>query len=377
VAQGLTHDVGRQGGGGRPALRVIHLTGGHRAYDIGEEKVRVGPDHRRHLLTIPTQPYEKLYRALGSIGLQPVGVDFLPGPGVEAMHLPPDFQTFSLSSGFAALSGARAWSDVKNVPEQNTPDILDIASRFRTYHRLLTLRVREISEAYRDCLLAQLTDIDGSYKAPNDGTLFSNGFQVHIEAALHAFLADAAGFRDLIAEATWRLVLRESSRDVTTFRSLLKKTRHRATERPLLADFHQAGAQGGWLKILSDLRNAVTHIAPLANTHELHECQIRLQALRGGSAPVMHYPLISGDGSLRARPEPIDFDDEPRLEQRLRLYLDFVNGSQDALAYASQCAEQLIAFATRVREAAGLLHRIRGITDADLVGPIRIYPASG
>lgn len=359
---------------GRPSLRILHLAGGYRAFDLGDPEIRIGPDLQRHMLTIPAQPYNGLFAALESIGFQTIGVDFISGQAQLRMHLPPDFQTFTLTSGFATMWGERAWSGVKNVKSQKTQEILDLSERFATYHRLLTLRIRDLSEAYRNSLLAQMTGIDGKYQVPEDGVLFSSGFQVHIEAALHAFLADAASLRDLIGEATWRLVLQEPSRNVTTFSTFLKKTRDRTSGHPLLADLQKAGADGGWIKILTELRNSVTHIAPLGNTHELHESQIRFQPFRGGSAPVLHYPLTLADGSTRPRPEPIDFDDHTLLEARFRVYLEFVNNSGDALLYASKCADQLIAMAIRVREAAGLTHKIRHTTDADLAGPIHVYP---
>lgn len=360
----------------RPALRVIHLTGGYRAYDLGEAEIRVGLDFQRCMLTIPNQPYDEVFAALESIGLQVIGADFISHPRQE-MHLPPDFQTFTLHSGFAALWGERSWSDVKNVTTQRTPRILDISDRFATYHRLITLRLREMSESYRSALLSHSTDIDGKYKKPNAGDFFTNGFQIYIEAAIHAFLADGAAFRDLIAEATWQLILNNQNNDVTTFSALLKKTKNSKSSHPILSQLHQDGEKGGWVKNLTDLRNAVTHIAPLANTHELHSSQVRQQSLRDGSIPTLHYPLTMADGSLRPRAEPIDFDDHAGLKERFRIYAEFVNGSGDALIYASRCADQLIATATQVREAAGLTHKIRTITSADIAGPVRVHRSGG
>lgn len=361
----------------RPALRIVHLTGGYRAYDFGESEIRVGLDFQRYMLAIPNQPYNDVFAALESIGLQVIGTDFISSPSQQEMHLPPDFQTVTLHSGFAALWGERSWSDVKNVQAQRTRMILDISGRFATYHRLLTLRIREMSEAYRGGILAQLTDIDGKYKKPNEGDLFDNGFQNYIEAAIHAFLADAAALRDLIAEAAWKLILGQNNNEVTTFRAFLKKTKSFVSDHLLIAQLHQAGAEGGWIKNLTDLRNAVTHIAPLANTHELHTSQLRQQSLRDGSIPTLHYPLTMADGSLRPRAEPIDFDDHAGLDARFRTYGEFVNSSGDALIYASKCADQLVAVATQVREAAGLKHEIRTITGADLAGPVRLHRTGG
>jgi hypothetical protein len=356
---------------GRPALRVIHLTGGQRAFDLGEPKIRIGPDLNRPFLTIPDQPYAEAYRALASIGLAPIGVDFITGPPRLREQAPADFQTLAEDHHCTALWCERAWSDVRNVPSQRDAITLSISARFTTYHRLLTLRIRDLSEAYRRCLLARLTDIDGQYSHPVPGSLFSNGFQTLIEAGIHAWLADAAGMRDLIAEAIWRLVLRESSDQVTTLTAFLRRTKGRDDDSGLIADLQAAGAADAWLKVLSDLRNGIIHAAPLANTHELHMTQCREQPLQGGSMPALHYPLTAAGGLLRPRPDPIDFEDEAALEGRLREYRAFVDASGDALTYACATTTRLVVLANRVREAAGLSHRIRQITSADIIGPVR------
>lgn len=342
-----------------------------RAFDLGEPDVRIGPDYHRYLLTIPSQPYQALYGVLSDLGFKPIGVDFISHRAALASHLAPDFQTFGLDVGFATLWAARAWSDVRHVPEQKLPEILDISGRFSTYHRLLTLRIRELSDAYRRCLLAELTDFSGGYKSPEHGTLFANGFQTYLEAAIHAFLADAAGLRDLIAETIWRLVLREPSTDVNTLSALLKRTKKLQIQSELLRRVHKAGADGGWLKNLTELRNSVTHIAPLANTHELHDSQIRLLRIGDGVTPIVHYPLTTQEGTLRQRPPPIDFDgDENEILARLQAYKAFVDESGDALLYAADVLRRLVELSTQVRDAAQLRHQMRTITDKDLVGPV-------
>lgn len=362
-----------------PALRVVHLDGGLRAYDLGEPEIRVGPDYRRHQMTFPRQPYADLYGVLASLGFRPIGVEFLTNSAIPETLSPPDFEVLGHGLTFSVLQSQRAWSDVRHVASQRAPEILDIAGRFPTYLRLLTLRLRELSEAYRQCLLAQLTGPDGQYRAPRHGTLFVNGFQTYIEAALHAFLADAAGLRDLIAEATWRLVLRKPAGEVTTLASFLKRSKGERPTFDLVRAIHAAGASDGWLKGLTELRNAVTHVAPLANRHELHETQLRMKPLRGGALPVAHYPLTLADGSLRPRAEPVDFEseDEDSLKARLESYREFVDQSRDALAYVAEVLDSLVALGDAVRTTAGLRSQMRTLTAEDIVGPVTIYGPDG
>jgi hypothetical protein len=362
-----------------PALRIVHLDGGLRAYDLGEPETRVGPDYKRHHMTFPRQPYAELYGVLRSLGFRPVGVEFFTNSAVPEDIQPPDFEVLSDTLACSTLQAQRAWSDVRHVAGQRSAEVLDLAGRFSTYHRLLTIRVRDLSEAYRRCLLAQLTTPDGRYQVPRPGTLFANGFQTYIEAALHAFLADAAGLRDLIAEATWRLVLKKPQSDVTTLGKFLKRSKDERFRSPLVESIHVAGSDGGWLKRLTDLRNTVTHVAPLANTHELHETQLRMLPLRGGALPIAHYPLTMADGSLRSRPEPIDFDaeDEDVLKARLDEYRQFVEHSRDALAYVTDVLDRLVMLGNVVRTAAGLRSQMRTMTDKDIVGPVTIYGPDG
>ncbi len=355
----------------RPALRVIHLLGGHRAFDLGGEQVRIGPDFPRRFLEIPTRPYAETFRALQSIGLRPIGVEFLTRAtqiGADA----PDFQTFDIRAGYTAMTGRHEWSQVQNIETQRSSQILDVSSRFSTYYRLLTYRVLGLSEAYRSTLIGQLTDFDGSYRIPEDGTLFSNGFRTALEAAIHAFLADAACLRDLIAEAIWKLVLREPSTDVTTLRTFIKRTKQRKDDHPIVRQVHEAAEEDGWLFTLTSLRNAVIHIAPMGNAHELSECQVRFQALQGGSIPTIHYPLLSSNGRVRPSQDPVDFYDDEIREVRLADYDAFVKSSMDALEYLCGCHFRLVRMATDVRVAAQLDHKMLELTDKDIIGPVRI-----
>jgi hypothetical protein len=334
----------------------------------------IGVDPGAIFARTPTLPYQEVYRGLAMTGLQVIGVEFITHVSQLQGLAPPDFETFIPEVGFPAMQGQHAWSDVKNILHQRTPEILDISARFKTYHRLLTLRIGDLSDAYRRCLFGQVFDLKGRRQHPPDRQLFSNGFQPRLEAAVHAWLADAAGLRDLIAEAVWRLVLKDPKPGPKKLAPFLTATKTRTEEHPLVAELQTAGAAGGWLKVLSDLRNDVLHTAPLANSQELDSMQMRALPLTGsgGSIPFAHYPLTLADGSLRPRPPPVDFDDEATLRSRLEAYRDFIDASGDALNYAVRTTERLIGLATRVREAAGLAHKIRSITDADIIGPVQI-----
>lgn len=352
------------------SLRIVHLHGGLRAFDFGDPQVTLGPAQDVPLLGLGRPAYRELFAALANASFPPIGVDFLTHKAEVCGIAPPDWRVFNLQSGFSALDAEQAWGNVRHVAGQKTPEIADFAGRFTTYHRLLNLRIRELSDAYARALRARLLDDEGRYEPPSKGGLFSNGFLTYIEAAIHAFLADAAGFRDLIAEAAWRLVLREGSADVTTLGSFLKRTRTR--HHPITEAMRVAGANGGWLKNLTDLRNAVTHIAPMANTHEIRMIDLRLRTVGTVAVAQIHYPLTTSSGGSRDRPARIDFTNEAQIRGRLEEYRDFVAKSGDALAYAAITFQRLVSLAKDVRLASGLKSEILHLTDKDIIGPVTI-----
>lgn len=351
------------------ALRVVHLQGGQRAFDLFEAHVTVGVSEEQPILTIPRPRYPTLYAVLRQIGFSSIGVDVLSHIGEAHGVIPPNWQVCNNQTGFSAMMRERAWTDVRNVPSQKTPELIDFAGRFTTYHRLLSHRVRELSEAYSRALRAALLDLDGKPKPLVSGGLFSNGFLTYIDAAIHGFLADAVCFRDLISEAVWRLVLKESSTEVKVLPSLVKTSK--SSREPVVLAIH-AAAKDGWLKQLTDLRNGVTHIAPLANAHELHMADLRLKSVGEVTVPYVHYPLTTKDGGMRDRPPRVVFSNDEKTRNVIKEYRAFVAESGDALEYAAATFDRLVGLASDVRLAAGLQSQVLLITDKDIIGPVRI-----
>jgi len=200
-------------------------------------------------------PYGQLYAVLDRHGLRPVGVD-ISSHRLQANGLmPPDWRVFIAGKGFYVSDVEQAWGNIRNVEGQKDPILVDLSLRFQTYLRLLLLRIRCLSEAYHLALRARLLGAEVFGREATTG-LFAGAYLTDIEAAIHAFLADASGLRDLIAEALWRLVLKHEDGEVTVLSSFLKKAR--CSDDPLVAEVVSAGVEGGWLKTLTTLRNAIT-----------------------------------------------------------------------------------------------------------------------
>lgn len=342
--------------------RIVHLLGGLRAVDDRAGPVRIEVGHDQPLAQFPVPPYADLYRQLIALGLQPIGAEFVHLGSYEGLEAP-DWQCASPGQGFKLMKERDLWAGVRHVAmNEKAPVVRDLAGRVTTYLDLLPIRILQLSEAYNQSLRAILADGNG------DSIFFQNSFGRYIDAAIHGFAADAASFRDIIAEALWKLIVKEAGH-VTTLATLLKKAKSHS--HPLVQSVVTAGGNGGWLKNLSDLRNHITHVAPVGRAAEFHMCQLR-KAKIGPNIEVtsLHYALLEGSGSLRPEQELVDFNDEAAIRAQLEEYKRYCDSSIDALEYAWKTLGNLVDLLSALRTAARLKSERLHLTDEDLVGDI-------
>ena len=344
--------------------RVVHLLGGLRAIDDRSEKICVQVAHDQRRAHFPTPPYAQLYGTLLGLGLRPIGVEFVNSRTYQGLEAP-DWECASPTEAFKIRTERHRWSEVRHAGIVDRAfDAIDIASRASTFLGLLPIRILQLSEAYNRALRAN----NSNPRPGNDTHFFDNSFSCYIEAAIHGFVADAASFRDLIAEAAWKLVLKEPEK-VTTLGTFVKKAKEHP--HPLAQTIVRAGQQGAWLKNLTDLRNHITHVAPVGGTSEHHFCVPR-KMLIGPRIEVvtLHFPLFQGNGSMPQNVNAIDYNDEGAVLNSLERYRIFSATSLDALEYAWNTLSQMIDLLATVRSAAGLRSEQPRLTEKDLVGDI-------
>lgn len=280
--------------------------------DARDGKVHLQLAHNRQLghLAAP-EKYGELYKSLISLGLTPVGVEFVYGTANGGLA-PPDWECAAPQGGFMALSEGLAWDNIRTAAlSDGNRLVADIASRSKTYLQLLSIRILQLSDAYNQTIRAA--------RDARPGHFFSNRFLPFIDAALHAFVADAACFRDVIVETVWRLVLKEDA-SVTTLATFLRKAK--TNPHPCATAIVAMGQPGGWLKTFSDLRNEVTHVAPVGRSQTFHMCYARAMPCGDGQITLLHYPLLAEDGSVRRSGEDefLDFKDEAKVKSRIEEY---------------------------------------------------------
>ncbi|MBP6555729.1 MAG: hypothetical protein KA233_08615 [Novosphingobium sp.] len=316
----------------------------------------------RRVAQFAAPPFPNLYSAISSLGLQPIGVEFVHGGSFTGSD-PPDWQCASPSNGFQILAEQRAWQDIRTAAYSDKKAALaDFASRAKSYLSLLPIRIFQLSEAYN-----RMLRLAGSIKAEH---LFDNVWRPHLEAAVHAYLADAASFRDLIAEGVWRFLLGGDT-TVTTLGSFLKRAKD--SPNTLAQDIISAGKPGGWIKIFTDLRNDVIHVAPVGRSQALHFCQAREVQLGSGKILTMHYPLLASDGTIYLANEAgLDFEDEGRVRERIDEFRTYCESSIDGLTYAWETTARFVELLSSLRRLAGFRQEGTTITDADIIGEVKI-----
>lgn len=306
----------------------------------------------------PRPAYASLYSQLLGLGLPTIGVEFIRHPEVRRISHP-DWQCASPRGDFAALAEGRHWSDVRHGARvDRRPDILRAASFSQTYLELLNLRIFQLSTAYNQTLAAS------HRRGESLDHLYSTGFLQYIDAAVHAFLADAGSLRDLIASLVWRFILQRDE-SVRTLGSFIKKARD--SDHPLATEIISEAGEGGWLKQLSKLRDEVVHVAPMGGQQDFHSFKIKAKELSPTVTGLMlHYPILAADGTIWTEDSDID-EDEASALLALRRYNDFVDASIDGLDYCWRTFDKLVEILGRIREECRFRSERLVLTDEDIV----------
>lgn len=331
--------------------RIVHLLGGVQAIDWLDGTVGIGVDGFEPWLTIARPEYPKLYVELENAGLRPIGVQIFRCEDELNGLEPPFWIGWRTPIGLAALGIEKEWANVRSqAASQTDVATVDCAGKIVTYLRLLSHRLFELSNAYHSTLRSQWA----IKRAPIvDRQMFSNIWLESIDAAVHAFMADAASMRDCLAEALWRLVMKRVERDVTTmttFRKAAKNDPH-----PLVRSTLDECGPGGWIKNLSDLRNSITHVVPASRSHEHDYCELRTSSVLGSEIVALHYPFTTKDWSLRTGADRLpDRSTHEAAARAFETYRAFVATSGDALEFAWRTTGRLNELAEAIRNAAGL-----------------------
>lgn len=336
--------------------RIVHLQGGLRAVDAGSDRIFAQIHASKRLLHFPAPEYADLYASLMSLGFHVIGVEFMS----EAPFRAPDWWFAPPEGRFGLTAASRSWGEMRHLAyKEHKPKIVDISRRCTVLLELLGLRLLQMSNAYNGTYLAQVGNRNLA-----DGILFDNTYTPHIEAAIHAFLADATNLRDLLSEFVWTYVLHqeEEVKSFKTFRSRAKSFQH-----PVAVSIIEAGTTG-WLKRLSQLRNDVIHVAPIGAHHTFPACHTRSLALPDrGIVCYVSYGLVDRTSVQSTANDSSLSQNENLVRAEIHAYKERLDVSDDALEFAWAALGKLITLCEMSREASGLHGETQTIGPEDII----------
>ena len=338
-----------------PAARIIHLVGGCRAL-VNQDKIV-------HFLPITIEgkewqfeanDYYGVYQDLKSLGVQIVGVDFYSHDLEIDGCVPPDWRTYFSREGktfWSAEETTRKWRNISNAGFKKKDGILwDTASRISHQLRACDWRLRDISEAYSNQLLAKLKQKDFIV-----GTEYADGFTRLTYLSLQSFLVDACILRDYLSEFAAEYLYKDmidfKKTRITTMSNLRKYVlKNISVPDKLTRELQIASDDKGWLTLLGNYRNLIVHSAPLtqANVQPLSLCR-QLKIIDGVNIPILHCPIPEKPNEiLTARSTGVYFDN---FSNQLNSFAKAATGNIptiDGIEYAITVLEKLVFLAEEI-----------------------------
>jgi hypothetical protein len=362
-----------------PAVRIVHLTGGCRAYNGFDPLLEFEPAMvSGQEVRMNIREYKSLYDDLGRAGLAIIGCDFISSSLEAKALIPTDWRTFHSWPGTIWLCQEEIdrWSGIGYAGSKaKKPGLRDIARRVSHQLRVCAWRLRQISEGYQEQLHAQTAD--GEFRS---GIRFEDGFTWLGYLSIQAFLVDACVLRDYLAEFYAMYACPEpdllvSGPQITSMSGLKKRVLDKlSSTNPVTHELKLATSKGGWLHLLGAYRDLVVHCVPLAKSDSsLKALTTELSIQGAGMLPAVSLPLPNDPLAIsQSRAAGAHLT---TLEDELSLFVKANRGaapSKDGLIYAYICLDNLTKLVHNISAHSPLPPEIPHITDDDVIGEIKV-----
>lgn len=361
-----------------PASRIVHLLGGCRAINIDGPLVRIEPNTIQGKITqFSAQGYGAIYSDLKSIGFDVVGVDFYSHISEVKGETPPNWRVYNRTNetSWASEETAQTWKGIAHSAfKKQNGHLWDLASRIGHQLRVCSWRIRQLSEAYHEQLLAKLQRGEIRETQP-----FEDGYTWLAYLAVQSVLVDACILRDYLAEFAAHFVIGKrydiDTRNVSSVANLIKEVLNKVLKKdPLVDQLKSATGNSGWLKILGEYRDLVVHSAPLTYAEErLLAISKVLKLDPEGSIPIVNIPLPENPGRISSnRASGSQFSD---FKKQFDKFAGLAKGeipSIDALTYLQHVHGLLSNLAKVIANESPVPYQDIVLTRDDILGPIRI-----
>lgn len=359
-----------------PAARIVHILGGCRVVNNPGPDVELYPETltgSRLRFQIPA--YGAIYSKLAEINLSVVGTDFFSHIREVDGRIPPNWRPFHFrtTTVWPCAEVSQKWSNIGHAAyTRKLGRLWDLASRVSHQIRVCSWRLRQISEAYHEQLVAREL-----HKDFRDGQRFEDGYTWLAYLSIQSFLVDACVLRDCLAEFTAEYYFSSSGKkpQVTSISGLLKHyLRGVDSSDPIGVLLREETADGGWLKELGCYRDLVVHSAPLAQAEQrLFAVTTSIQCANLGRVPTIRCPLPDQPDHIAARRSRGDLYQD--FSRQFAAFTKAALGdipSKDGLAYTHEVLGKLVDLALLLSDKAPVPPEMPIFDESNLRGPVRI-----
>ncbi|WP_162998312.1 hypothetical protein [Pseudomonas aeruginosa] len=328
------------------SLREVHLIGGIRAYNHGNNKVEIHPatTNAKNAI-IKINKYENLYSDLEKFGLPVVGCDFFTTRDeADGIH-PPQWRTnCQARNRWLATEQGFSWSFIANSAfKDKNALVCDIALRISHQIKTCEWRIRQLSECYLDQLSSRIKSVDSF----TDCARFKNGYTSFCYLALQSFLIDGCILRDYLSEFYWVCAQNKESAEnekITTLSGLLKFWKKSPPNTPAGLELKNASKKGQWLYEMGAYRDLIVHTAPLASAGKTLLAVNRLIYVNKGreALPAIKLPIPNSPSQLTCERTKGKYFQDTNLDfARFKNFIEDTDSCRDSLEYACFCMNKL------------------------------------
>jgi hypothetical protein len=355
------------------AVRSVHLQGGCRAFNGLNNSVELQPRASNgKIAAIVTPTYHGLFPILAQAGFSVIGADFYFDRDQTDGRRLPEWRAYNALPGslWPTIDQADQFSFIAHAAiKDKNGELWDIARRITYLLRTCNWRVRQISDAYHQQLMAYVKA--NSFTA---GNRRNDEFTWLGYLAIQSFLVDACTLRDYLAE--YRALIMSQAGTIpakpriTKMASLVSRYLSvNPSLTPVDRHLSDATAVGGWLHEIGSLRDLAVHVAPLADADK------RLYALCKSvpidaqeTLPSIKLPIPAEPSKIAAsRHSGAHFDDPQLNFARFSNALENPDVALDGLEYAHWSLGRLASLASELSAISPVAPEMPSLTAADII----------
>jgi len=349
------------------AIRILDLAGGARALNNPGPKVTVFPTVKGEAAEYEIKTYGELIQSIRRAGLAVVGNEFIDDPDEIAGLRESDWRAVYDPMGDARWPSddiQQLWSQIGHAAGGlDRMSIFEKAGHIAIQLRVCTKRLQDFCYRHHRHLVALCRA--GDFKP---GHRMDGRFSDDIFISAHAAFGELASLRDHLAIFVAREILGISNANVD---SMVKLVDHRDFKSSVHPVADAIRAAGNWLSLFADYRNLIVHNAPLAAVNGRIAILQFEQPTRNG-VPLAGVSLLlpPNPGQLRAA---LRSNSGPSsFKAWVEIVREATPNGPDALTYVHEVLGHFLRLAKLIGEHSPVPPQMVHITDADVIGEIKI-----